>query len=400
MALISIAKLLLFIVAVPSLLQSRQTGLSGAGTTNSLVPIWTLAALAVLAASLFWTSSPMGEALNSLGKYGKLLVVVILMLIIRTRKEAVCALVSFLALQTFLVFGSWALFWGVKLPWATSNMALTQYSVFSSYLDQGIMSATAAAVLWHVRSLLANKTARIGITVIAAIAMVNVLFVLQGRSGHVVAVALLSLAIMWELPKRFRALAVVLPFVLIGFLYLASDRVSNRLNDVISEVQTFTPSDQADTSSGIRLTLWIRASQMIAQQPLTGYGLGNWNTQYNTDQQLRNTKAPLIKTNYNTHQEYLQWGVQLGIPGLLLFLGWMACIFRDTLRMATPNSRATLSVLTAFAVACLFNSSLYDAYIGDFFCVALGLLLALGLQDKYSDEPVSLQNSQPHGAAA
>ena len=72
MALISIAKLLLFIVAVPSLLQSRQTALSGTGTANSLVPIWTLAALAVLAASLFWTSSPMNEALISLGKYGKL----------------------------------------------------------------------------------------------------------------------------------------------------------------------------------------------------------------------------------------------------------------------------------------------------------------------------------------
>jgi O-antigen ligase len=35
-------------------------------------------------------------------------------------------------------------------------------------------------------------------------------------------------------------------------------------------------------------------------------------------------------------------------------------------------------VLLALVIACLFNSSLYDAYIGDFFCLALGLLLAYG----------------------
>jgi hypothetical protein len=29
-------------------------------------------------------------------------------------------------------------------------------------------------------------------------------------------------------------------------------------------------------------------------------------------------------------------------------------------------------------VACLFNSALYDDLMGDFFCVSLGLLMALG----------------------
>ena len=39
----------------------------------------------------------------------------------------------------------------------------------------------------------------------------------------------------------------------------------------------------------------------------------------------------------------------------------------------------TASALLALAVACLFNSTLYDGLIGDFFCVLIGLLLALGL---------------------
>ena len=72
--------------------------------------------------------------------------------------------------------------------------------------------------------------------------------------------------------------------------------------------------------------------------------------------------------------------MQLGLPGILLFVGLMACILRDSLKMEPEFARATQSVLVAFAVTCLFNSALYDAHIGDFFCVAFGLMLALGLQ--------------------
>jgi O-antigen ligase len=36
-------------------------------------------------------------------------------------------------------------------------------------------------------------------------------------------------------------------------------------------------------------------------------------------------------------------------------------------------------MLAIFAVVCLFNSTLFDALIGDYFCFQLGLLLALGV---------------------
>ena len=72
--------------------------------------------------------------------------------------------------------------------------------------------------------------------------------------------------------------------------------------------------------------------------------------------------------------------MQLGIPGILLLVALMISITRDTLGMETMHARAAQSTLIALSVACLFNSSIYDALIGDFFCVALGLLMALGLR--------------------
>ena len=390
MALISVAKLLLFITVVFSLVSLGTSRTSKSVLTTSYVPVAVLLILGICCASLLWTNGPLVEGLNSLGKYGKLLTIVALMALIRSRTEALYALAAFLFTQSALMLASWALYVGLPVPWATSNMALTHYSVFSAYLDQSIMSSVTAAVFWHLRCLAPNKYTR-GLAIsIAAIAMINVLFVLQGRTGHLVAIALLSLAIMWELPRKMRLAVVVLPFILVGVLSLSSAKVNERLRTVVSEVQLFSATDQANTSSGIRLSLWRRATQMIAMEPATGFGLGNWNHQYDIRQRELNPNHVNVSTNANTHQEYLQWGVQLGLPGILLFVGLMGCILRDSLRMQPQFARATQSVLAAFAVTCLFNSALYDAHIGDFFCVAFGLMLALGLQHS---EPVTVNDA-------
>ena len=57
----------------------------------------------------------------------------------------------------------------------------------------------------------------------------------------------------------------------------------------------------------------------------------------------------------------------------LLFAAW-----RDSLTVQREVRRAQKSVIVAIGIAALFNCTLYDALIGDFFCVTLGLLIALG----------------------
>lgn len=380
MAFISIAKLLLFLCVMICLTQSlASTGRKRApnATLTCTTPV-VLIILAAFALSLTWTVAPPSDAYGSFAKYGKLLVIVMLVLLIRTRREAVYALSAFVLAQLFLFLSSWMLFWDVPVPWATSDMAFTKYAVFSSYLDQGIMGAVVAAICWHLRNAFPGRYGKHVAIAIALLCISNVLFVLSGRSGHVVAIALLSVAIMWELPRRYRPVVVVLPFVILAVLYFGSSTVHDRLNMVKSEVQAFSSTEPTDTSSGIRLGFWLSAVRMIKEQPVAGFGVGSWSTEYNRMQRAANTAHKDINGNGNPHQEYLQWGLQLGVPGLVLLMALMVAVFRDTLGMPTATARAAQSTLLGLAVACLFNSSLYDALIGDFFCVALGLLLALG----------------------
>lgn len=394
MAIISIAKLLLLSCGLATLLFGQRARGADKSLTAAYTPIAVLLAIFAFAISLLWTVAPQADALGSVAKYGKLLVIVLMISLIRDRREAMYALGAFVLAQFFLMASSWMLFFHLPVPWATSNMALTQYAVFSSYLDQGLMGALLAAVCWHLRGLAPGRFGRHLAVLAALVSLSNVLFVLSGRSGHVVAIALLSLAIMWELPNRYRAVVVLLPFLLALALFFSSAKVRERLTQVKTEVQSYSTQTEPTTSSGIRLGLWRRAIQIISQHPLTGSGVGSWSTEYNRLQRAQNPAHKDIAGSGNPHQEYLLWGVQLGIPGILIICGLLFSVLRDTLRMEKPYARAAQSALLALAVACLFNASLYDALIGDFFCVLIGLLLALGLS-KAPNQAIAVPQNKP-----
>ena len=65
---------------------------------------------------------------------------------------------------------------------------------------------------------------------------------------------------------------------------------------------------------------------------------------------------------------------------MLLLIGLFIGMARDAMRFPDSVKQAMMAVVAATAVACLFNSALYDDLMGDFFCVSLGLLMALGVR--------------------
>lgn len=378
-AIISIAKLFLLLCIVATLIFARGLSQNGAPLAKTFTLPAVLAVLLAFMLSLFWTVAPLQEAAGSLAKYGKLLIILAMMALIRDRREALYALAAFALAQLLVVLSSWMLFADMPVAWASSRTTVSHYTVFSGYLDQGIMSAVFAAVCWHLRGLVPGRFGpRIAIAV-AILSLANVFFVMVGRSGQLVGVALLSLAIMWQLPKKYRVIVAVLPFLIVAVLFASSPTMRERLTLVKTEVQGYSAKNDASTSSGVRLAFWRRAGQVIAQRPLAGAGVGSWSTEYDRLEREANPQHKDINRGSNPHQEYLLWGVQLGIPGLLLIAAFMLSVLRDSMKMETPYARAAQSAMLALAVACLFNSSLYDGLIGDFFCVLIGLLLALGL---------------------
>ncbi|MBA4328754.1 MAG: polymerase [Polaromonas sp.] len=376
MAIISLSKalLLLFVASITFWLFRSRGPL--VPLRASATPLAIAIALAMLALSVSWSEVPLAQAWGAWAKHAKLLLVPLLLLLIRSEREARLALLCFVAAQTALLLGSWLLWAGVPVPWATSNRALVEYAVFSSRLDQPIMSGVTAAICWHLRQFAPGRWGRRAAVAVVVLALGNVLFVMNGRTGHLVAIALISLALMWELPRPYRVFAGAIPLLVLLAVWLGSPTVRERMEAAVQELDSYTKIGSTDSSSGERLNYWRRSVESILQHPVAGAGVGSWNAEY---QRLDQGRGPVTAQNVrNPHQEFLLWGVEAGVIGLALLCGILLAVWRDTRRMPVAAARAAQSVLAALVIACLFNSSLFDATIGDFFCVALALVLALG----------------------
>ena len=386
LVIISISKVLLVIAVLPVLLWGKRPVVDGLQLQKMWAPLLATVIVFAFATSLLWTVAPMDLALGALGKYGKFLVIPALLVLIRTRQEACYALACFLGAQAFLLMSSWLLYFHVPLVWATSNMALSHYAVFSSYLDQGVMSAVVAAIFWHLKTLAPNKPLFYVATLIALLALANVFIVFVGRTGQVVGLAMVSLAIFWAVPRRYRIATLLVPPLLFLLAVFSFDKVAQRLTFTKTEISQYSAGVGAATSTDNRLDFWRGSVEAILEKPFAGSGLGGWTSAYNRIQKLKYPTHKDLKAGGNPHQEFLLWGVQLGIGGIVLLMTFLSAVMLDLRKMDMPIARAGQSVLVALVISNLFNSSLYDAYIGDFFCLSLGVLLAYGARSRYESQ--------------
>ena len=342
-------------------------------------PAVALVMLAALALSLAYTSAPLAEALHDLSKYHKLLIIPIVLALLRTRREALLALGLYAGAQVFVVLTSYLLSMDLALPWVPKprEARLSIGSVYSSYLDQSIMTAGLAALCWHLRGEFPGRHGRKLAMGVALLCAVNVLFFLPGRSAQVALLLAIALALFWGIPGRGKWTALIVPPLLLAAAMGLSPKVRERVTSVVTESRAYSIGDSTPTSSGLRLGFWHRSIQAFQERPIVGHGVGSWNGLY---RRLEGSELqPSFSDLRNPHQEYLLWAVQLGVVGIALFLAFLLALARDASRFRPDVRHAAQSLVAMFAAVCLFNATLFDALIGDYFCILLGLLLVLGL---------------------
>ena len=338
--------------------------------------------LTVFSMSLFWTESLTSIGVWALVKHAKLLEVLLLVLLIQSVGDAKTGISALMLGQSFLLLSSWLLAFGVPISWTLDPAG--KYVVFSSYLDQSIMFASMAAVAWHLRN--EGLWPKWVSTLFTVAALINVFFLLEGRTGQVVGVVVFSLIVMWSVPKPYRYIAFGITSLLLSLvLYVYSLAFNTRLSGVVTESQQYAQKTDVQTSAGWRLNAWHRSLEAIQEKPLLGHGIGSWALTVKRFEGEKGTSVFGESNSSNPHQEYLLWSVELGVVGLLLFLLLLFSIAKDALLYTTPIQRSIFSVAAVLAVACLFNSVLYDDLIGDYFCITLGLLMAYGIQTRNAE---------------
>ena len=402
MAALSIAKVLLFSFCLCLLLIRVLKPAQNSASPPSRACQVILVCIGIWAASLVWTGASPEDALVAFVKHGKLLTIPLLILLIKDKKEAKHGLVALLAGQYLVMVTSWLMALNVPIPWVErpSGVAdpLTQFVPYAdSYLDQSIMLAGTAGIVWHFArervSSLENTLCRL----LAIGCLLNVLVLMPGRTGYILAIVTVCLVAIFEIPVRHRLVASLLtPFLLSIALYQGVPQFQERVRLAVQEWNDFGVAPVVGSSIGARLNMWKLSAAAIALQPLVGHGVGNWAP---VIKELHGDKAEFVfgpSRLSNPHQELLLWMVELGICGGILFFAFFVSLILDSRGFRLPIRRANVTLAAMLLITCLFNSPLYDDLLGDYFCIALGLLLALGFRDNQEHSTAGFRAKVAH----
>jgi O-antigen ligase len=209
----------------------------------------------------------------------------------------------------------------------------------------------------------------------AVLALVNVLFMVQGRTGQVV-ILILAVFFLWN-RQRGRALvisAIAVILLLVSVAFLPSSSLHQRFARgfaEFSEWQPGTPSSKT-SSVGLRMEFYKNTLEIIRENPIWGVGTGDFANAYAA--QIKNTG---MMPTENPHNEYLMITVQLGVIGLgffllLFFKQWHLSI---SIPDAFEKAAARGLVLTIMG-ASMVSSTLIDHTEGLFYFWMSALLYA------------------------
>ncbi|MCS6843825.1 MAG: O-antigen ligase family protein [Caldilineales bacterium] len=117
-----------------------------------------------------------------------------------------------------------------------------------------------------------------------------------------------------------------------------------------------TRSPLSDQSAASRPQLWAWATDLIADYPFTGSGLG-------VTMMVHATYLLIIHVGFISHMHnlFLQIGIEQGIPGMAAFIAWVAVAWANVL--VAYGRRASLSLVAAAVVAlsALVVHGMFDA---------------------------------------
>lgn len=192
------------------------------------------------------------------------------------------------------------------------------------------------------------------------------------RTGTLMVYLLSALVILRRLKFNRRSIAMVAIVGVVMMSIVLSNGIGNRRLQEVGSAITALQEGSVGTGESNRLQFLRITSAMIAERPLIGFGIGGWRQEYPV-------RAQGLETAFMStpHNDYLLYGSELGVVGLMLLVWIFGVLTRESLRATSTNGTAFLLVMVALIVSSMFNAMLRDWRFG----VPLMLLIAIAYRD-------------------
>ena len=283
---------------------------------------------------------------------------------------------SFLAGSVTALLASYLLVWGIlpiKFGYGSSYPTLLSPTPHSGFMALSIFILLS-------KILKKEKYAVYGIPVIL-LALYNIFFQSVSSTGMVIFIALIILLALQTLSiKKIAAVGLTLAVLTIS-LYNLSPQVSSEVDETVGTLKNYElGSGSMHNNVSLRLDWWLSSYLLMKEKPLMGYGTGAFEMVHNNF-----VKGTKIKPQSHPHNEYWYTGVQIGIPGVILFILLLLVPFMASFHLGDQDKHILQGVIVFFAIGNFFENWLIGSATGNFYVIVVAVLLT-GQPKKITDK--------------
>jgi O-antigen ligase len=326
------------------------------------VAAWSLFLFLCFIFGLCYSSATFGEAFSMLMKYRELLFIPVLISFLTTERYRCLAWKAVVIASVLILLISFLMDIGIldtKMGGPSLKSRIT-HSIFISFFaffcaHKAYDGQRYAKLYW----------------ILFILCMYNLFFIVEGRTGQLIAVLLVLLFGVQRFAKKVLLPTILVLAVLFALFLTFSDKAT-RINEGLASTQAYLQShpEKTEASMGFRFAYWKYSLKLIAEKPLLGYGTGSFEKEFQ-----RVASSELFVTK-NPHNEFLMIGVQLGLLGLSVYLGFLASQYRYARKLPDREKWLAQGVLLSLIVTSLFNSPFLDHTEGHWFASMIALCFA------------------------
>ena len=331
-----------------------------------MIFVWMIVAVAWILISMTWSDALVLTQWKYFYSHTRFLWLAVVFYLLVNKDRALTTLKWLIYGQILVVSISWLMWLGVDVP--LTRMPLEKGVAFTSTLEQPVMTVMVLIVLWGFQDYWAKLWGVWVLQLITFAMLLNVVFVMSGRTGYVVLLIFLTIEIYRLLKGRWRLMALTLPVILSLLFYFISPTFSKRITEIGINTQSYFDK-QLLNSEGERLEMWLGTIHGIAMKPILGHGVGSMPEVYKEYGGL--IKSPVSQP----HQQYLFWWVEFGFIGLMIMFGFFVALIKDSNEIDYEAKYALHSAIAVLFVMGLFNCPFFGVGMGELFFLEIAAIL-------------------------
>lgn len=357
-----LAIVLSVVLGIAWLISGRYRSLPGLIRQHAVIQ-WSLLLYAVFIIGITYSSATNDDAIPMIKKFRELFFIPVLIPFFYDRKSRALAWFAVVAASLVSLLISYLMAFHVLPTGNVPDPAL------KSRITHSIVIAFFAYYCLH-KFFERNRYAW-AYAAMAIIAVHNLFFIVEGRTGQLIVLMLASLFAWQRLAFRGRVLTILTLVAFMGFFLVYSDK-AERINEGIANTQALLQ-EQKETkvsSMGQRFTFWKYSFILIDEKPVLGHGTGSFASEY-----ARIAKGERYLARH-PHNEYLFIAVQLGLLGLIPYLAFLLSPFVESRHLPEPEKCLLQGLALSLVIVSVFNTPFYDHTEGHWFAVMIALCLA------------------------